>query len=159
MINHIKDVLNLWCTMKSTIKKQLMLLLAHLSVLLALIGIFLPILPTTPFLLLAAAIYLKHSKRMYRWLMNHELFGYIIYDYWIHRSVQRRHKIIAWLSLWSGIVFSMYLLANIWINGVLFLIATLVSIHIFKLKTRASSQELHTEQKICSRCLSDEHNS
>lgn len=81
----------------------------HLSVALAVLGIFLPLLPTTPFLLLAAACYARGSVRFYNWLLNNRTFGPIIVNWRVHRSVALRHKITAIvvivLSIGSSVIF------------------------------------------------------
>jgi len=120
------------------LKRYSYLIVAHVSVFLAFLGIFLPLLPTTPFLLLAASLYMKSSKRMHSWLLNHPLFGKIIYDYMIHRSVRLKHKFIAWTMLWAGLGFSMWWLSSAWLRLALFIIGVAVSVHIYLLKTRPS---------------------
>lgn len=81
----------------------------HLSVGLAVLGVFLPLLPTTPFLLLAAACYARGSARFYNWLLNSPTFGPIIRNWREHRSVAPRHKAMAIavivLSIGSSVVF------------------------------------------------------
>jgi uncharacterized membrane protein YbaN (DUF454 family) len=67
----------------------------HLSVGLAVLGVFLPLLPTTPFLLLAAGCYARGSLRLYNWLLNSPRFGPIIRNWREHRSVAPRHKLTA----------------------------------------------------------------
>jgi uncharacterized membrane protein YbaN (DUF454 family) len=85
------------------------LAVGHLSIVLAILGIFLPLLPTTPFLLLAAGCYARGSVRFYNWLLNHPTFGPIICNWREHRSVAARHKIMAIavivLSIGSSVVF------------------------------------------------------
>jgi uncharacterized membrane protein YbaN (DUF454 family) len=66
--------------------------LGAVCVLLGLAGIFLPVLPTTPFLLLAAALFARSSSRVYNWLLNHSLLGPIILEWREHRSMPRRAK-------------------------------------------------------------------
>jgi len=66
-----------------------------LFLLLGIIGIFLPILPTTPFLLLATACYARSSRRFYNWLMNHPRFGPLIVEWRTYRSIPRRIKLVA----------------------------------------------------------------
>ena len=66
-----------------------------LFMLLGIIGIFLPILPTTPFLLLATACYARSSRRFYNWLMNHPAFGPLIVEWRTYRSIPRRIKLVA----------------------------------------------------------------
>ncbi|MDH4300313.1 MAG: YbaN family protein, partial [Dehalococcoidia bacterium] len=61
--------------MRATAKRRLLIGAGTLSTGLGIIGIFVPILPTTPFLLLAAACYMRSSERFYRWLINNRVFG------------------------------------------------------------------------------------
>ncbi len=63
-----------------------------LFVVIGVIGIFLPILPTTPFMLLAAACFAKSSSRFYNWIMNNKLFGSVIREWREHRSIPRKAK-------------------------------------------------------------------
>ena len=126
----------------SPIKRLMYLWTAHLSVALGFIGLFLPLVPTTPFLLMAASLYLRGSKRWYSWLMNHPLFGRILYDYLIHRSVQLKHKVIAWVMIWIGIGSSIAWSQNGWIQLLLAMIGSAVSLHIYLLKTRVKEIRL-----------------
>ena len=66
-----------------------------LFLLLAVIGIFTPVLPTTPFLLLAAGCYARASTRFYNWLLNNRAFGPLILEWRRHRSIPYRAKMIA----------------------------------------------------------------
>ena len=69
--------------------------LGTLFLVLGVIGIFLPVLPTTPFLLLATACYARSSRRVYNWLMNHPTFGPLIVEWRTYRSIPRRIKRLA----------------------------------------------------------------
>lgn len=76
--------------------------LGTLFVLLGLLGLFLPVLPTTPFLLLAAACYARSSRRIFGWLLNHRYFGPLIREWREHRSMPYRAKRTAlWLIVLS----------------------------------------------------------
>ena len=100
------------------------------------IGIFLPILPTTPFLLLAAACYARSSKRFYNRLMNNKWFGNYIINYHEGRGVPLKFKIFTISLLWITILFSIYyFIDNFWIELILFMIAIGVTIHIVTIKT------------------------
>jgi uncharacterized protein len=62
---------------------------------LAFLGVFLPLVPVTPFLLLAAFCFSKGSERMHKWLMGHRTFGPIITDWQRHRVIRPRNKRLA----------------------------------------------------------------
>jgi uncharacterized membrane protein YbaN (DUF454 family) len=70
-----------------------------ISLALGLIGVVLPGLPTTPFVLLAAACYAKASPRLHGWLINHRWMGPMIRDWETHRSLTRRTKTVAQVSM------------------------------------------------------------
>ncbi|HSW51886.1 MAG TPA: YbaN family protein [Sulfuricaulis sp.] len=62
-------------------------------------GIFLPVLPTTPFMLLAAACFARSSDRFYHWLLNHRVFGHTVREWQQHRSIPRRTKWFAIVTM------------------------------------------------------------
>ncbi|EQA46122.1 PF04304 family protein [Leptospira broomii serovar Hurstbridge str. 5399] len=80
---------------KSKLIRTLLIIFGTVCVALGILGIFVPGLPTTPFLLLAAACYAKASERFYNWLMNNRYFGSFIRDWRIHKAIPLRAKIIA----------------------------------------------------------------
>ncbi len=77
----------------------LLVILGTAFVIVGIVGIFLPILPTTPFMLLAAACYAKSSKRFYNWIMNNRVFGPIIREWRLYRAIPKRAKIFAMLLI------------------------------------------------------------
>lgn len=83
--------------------------LGTLFLLIGIIGVFLPILPTTPFLLLATACYARSSRRFYNWLMNHPAFGPLIVEWRTYRSIPWKIKLVAvgtmLLTFGSSIIF------------------------------------------------------
>jgi len=118
------------------LKKGLLIVIGSLFVGLGVIGIVVPLLPTTPFLLLAAACYIRSSKRLYHWLMNNKLFGRYIKDYREGRGVPIGVKVLTIVLLWVTIGYSVVYVVKIFlVRVILILIAIIVTIHIFSIKT------------------------
>lgn len=108
-----------------------------LSVLLGIIGIFIPILPTTPFLLLAAACYARSSVKFYNGLMNNRIFGSYIRNYRAGRGVPFRVKIVSISFLWSAISFSiLFVVSDVIIRIILVVIGIAVTLHIASIRNR-----------------------
>ncbi len=119
--------------------KKLFVVLGFIALILGIIGIVIPLLPTTPFLLLAAACFLKGSDRLYRWLMNHKLFGEYIRNFREHKAIPLRTKIFAISLLWITILFSIfYVVELIYLRIFLGTIAIAVTAHILHFKTLRS---------------------
>jgi hypothetical protein len=78
----------------SHLRKWLFIALGTLALGLGIVGVFVPLLPTTPLLLAAAACYLRSSEKMYRWLLGHCWFGPFIRNYRQHRAITRKHKMV-----------------------------------------------------------------
>ncbi len=103
---------------------------------LGIIGIFLPLLPTTPFILLAASCYARSSKRLYDWLLNNKWFGNYVKNYREGKGIPRKVKILSVSFLWIVIGYSVLFVVNtLSIRIILFLIAVGVTIHILFIKT------------------------
>jgi len=118
--------------------KILLATLGLISLALGILGIFLPLLPTMPFLLLSAALFAKSSKKLHHWLMNHRIFGKLIKSYSEDKSIPLRVKITTLLMLWLSILFSIFFILNEiwWLQLLLISIAIGVTIHILSLKTK-----------------------
>jgi hypothetical protein len=93
---------------RSRLVRGLLWAAGSLALLLGVIGVVLPGLPTTPFILLAAACYAKASPRLHRWLLNHRLTGPMLRDWEQHRSLTRRNKTIAVVSMLVMVSFSIW---------------------------------------------------
>jgi uncharacterized membrane protein YbaN (DUF454 family) len=114
--------------------KWFLITLGTISVGLGFLGIFVPLLPTTAFLLLAAWAYARSSNRFYNWLLNNRIFGRYITSYLEGKGVPLQTKIWSILLLWITILSSVILfIDNIYINILLILIAIGVTIHIVTL--------------------------
>ena len=81
--------------------------LGWVFVVLATLGIFLPLLPTTPFLLLASSCFLRSSPRWQAWLMRSRWFGPMLRDWNEHRAVRRPVKVVAVVTMSLVFVFAM----------------------------------------------------
>jgi hypothetical protein len=128
--------------------RLLLALAGSVALALGIIGIFVPVLPTTPFLLLAAACYLRSSRRLYAWLLGHRLFGRTIRNYLQHKSVDRKTKIYALVLLWLSLTVSAILVPSAIVRILLPLIGIGVSIHLFSLKTmpKGSGRDMETDE-------------
>jgi uncharacterized membrane protein YbaN (DUF454 family) len=123
--------------MRTTAKRRLLIGAGTLSTGLGIIGIFIPILPTTPFLLLAAACYMRSSERFYQWLINNRVFGAYVRNYIEGRGMPVRIKIFTILLLWLTIGLSIIFgVQNIVIRIVLICIAVGVTAHISLIKKK-----------------------
>ena len=102
---------------------------------LGILGIFLPLLPTTVFLLLAAACYARSSERFHQKLLSHRFLGAYIRNYRDGRGMAPREKAITIGLLWIGIGATMiWSVTAWWMRGVLLLIAVSVTVHVARLK-------------------------
>tara|TARA_B100001175_G_C19316888_1_gene545803 strand:- start:26 stop:403 length:378 start_codon:yes stop_codon:yes gene_type:complete len=98
------------------IKKYLFIGLGSLFVCLGFIGIIIPGIPTTPFLLLSAWFFSKSSSFLENWLINHKLFGPLIRDWNKHKSISRKSKIVAVIIIIPTFAFSIYSSLNMIID-------------------------------------------
>ncbi len=118
-----------------TLKKIFLITVGSLALALGFLGAFLPVLPTTPFLLLAAYCYLRSSDKLYCWLINHPLLGAYIYNYLTYRAITRSTRYGALFFLWATLIISMLVTANLHLIIFLTAVGIGVTIHLFALKT------------------------
>jgi uncharacterized membrane protein YbaN (DUF454 family) len=125
------------------IVRTLWFIAGTICVVLGAIGMVLPLLPTTPFLLAAAACYYKSSEKMHKWLLTNKWFGEYIRNYTEGKGLTKKTKITALTVLWATILFSTVFMLNrllpanllLPLQLVMIAIAVAVSIHILKLPT------------------------
>ncbi len=116
--------------------KFLLTILGCLSLGLGILGIFLPVLPTTPFLLLAAALFLRSHKGLYDWLLNHPRLGPYIRNFMVHKSIPLKVKVISVSMVWVTLLYCAVFVAEHWAFRLFFiLLATAITIHILSYKT------------------------
>ena len=118
------------------LSKWLLMSLGVLATAVGLIGVVVPLLPTTPFLLLAAACFVRSSDTMYGRLTSNRLFGGFIRDYREQRGVSARAKIMALVLLWSVIGYTaLTAVTAAWLRVLLVAIAVAVTLHLLRLRT------------------------
>jgi uncharacterized membrane protein YbaN (DUF454 family) len=115
--------------------RSLFFMAGTITLVLGAIGIVLPVLPTTPFLLLALACYFRSSERMTHWMLNNKYFGKYIRNYREGKGISLKTKLFAIATLWITISISAIIIFNIWIALGLFVVATAVTIHLVRLPT------------------------
>ena len=114
----------------------LYIVLGTISLALGILGIFLPLLPTTPFLLLTASLYFKSSPKLYEWLLNQKYLGPYIRNFRENRAIPLRAKILSIVLLWGTMSYCIFFVVPyLWVKIILFLIAAGVTYHILSFKT------------------------
>jgi uncharacterized protein len=108
-----------------------------ISLVLGIIGIFLPLLPTTPFVLLAAACFARGSEKFHNWLITHERFGPLVRDWQAHHSIPFRAKCLALSMMWTSMSITAWLLRARPVSSLtLIAIGIAVTIWMVRLPTR-----------------------
>lgn len=118
-----------------TVRKLLFNVLGTIFVGLGIAGIILPLVPATPFLLLASACYLRGSDRLHDWLMNHRLMGPYLRNFKEHRAMPMGAKIGTIAVLWTSVAFSAYAIERIHVQIILVLIAIGTTTYILRMRT------------------------
>lgn len=128
-------------TLGGRLRRSLLLTAGILSVALGLLGVVLPVLPTTPFLLLAAACFLRSSERMHRWLLSNRVFGEYLRRYRNGEGLPLSSKVTTIVFLWGTLGASALFAVPPrlwWVRLVLMAVGLGVTIHILRIKTRRS---------------------
>jgi len=121
---------------KGKLIRWALIIAGNFFVALGILGILFPLLPTTPFLLLAAACFLRSSERFYNWLMNNKWLGNYIKNYREKKSIPLKIKVLTLSILWLTIGYSVFLVVNIFLlRVILILIAIGVTIHVLSIRT------------------------
>ena len=122
---------------KRNLKKYLLIAAGMVSTVVGVIGIFVPLLPTTPLLLLAAACFMRSSDRLYTALIRHKVLGMYIKNYMEKRGIPIKIKLFSIALLWAGILSSaMFATDKLWLRILLVSIAIVVSIHIMLIRKK-----------------------
>jgi uncharacterized membrane protein YbaN (DUF454 family) len=118
------------------LKRGLLIVAGTISLIIGTIGIVIPVLPTTPFLLIATACYLRGSERLHNWMLNNRVIGDFIKNYNEGKGISTKHKIFTITFLWFTIMIStLFFVSLLYLRIVLIIIAIIVTTHIFTLPT------------------------
>ena len=115
--------------------RMLLNILGTIFVILCILGIILPVMPGTIFLILATACYIRSSDRMYNWLINNKLFGRFARMYFEERAMPMSAKIIASVMMWTSVISSLFILESLIVKLIFVMIAIGVTLYFVSLKT------------------------
>ena len=120
-----------------------LIIIGTVFVILGIVGIILPLLPTTPFLLAAAACYAKSSNRLYNWLLSNRWFGSYIRNWREGKGLPLQTKVVAISLLFLSIGYSvLFVVPLLVIKILLVIIALLVGKHIYSFPTLKTNKEV-----------------
>ena len=123
------------------VKKTLLIVAGVVSLALGGIGVFLPLLPTTPFVLLAAGCFAGSSPAMHRWLCRSRFFGEYIENYRTNAGVSKSVKVRAIVFLWAGLALSAAAVHKPIVRIILAVVGICVSTHLLMMKTKEEAEE------------------
>lgn len=106
-----------------------------LALILGILGIFLPLLPTTPFLLLASACYLRGSERLHRWLLGNRVLGQYLSNIQTGQGIPMRAKVFTLIFMWASLAFSAWYVPLPWVRPLLLIPGIGVSYYLLRMKT------------------------
>jgi uncharacterized protein len=125
------------------VRKAALIFLGTVCVGLGVLGIFLPLMPTTVFLLMAAYCYSRSSEKFHNWLLNNRYLGRYIKSYQAGTGISVRQKVSTIALLWASIGFSIWMIdGRLWVSLMLASIALGVTVHLLWIKTAREGDEM-----------------
>lgn len=116
--------------------KWILTILGLLALGLGILGIFLPVLPTTPLLLLAAALFLRSNRGLYDWLLNHPRLGPDIRNFMEYKAIPLKIKVLSVTLVWITLLNCAVFVADHWALRLFFIVlAAAITVHILSYKT------------------------
>ncbi len=106
------------------------------ALLVGILGVFLPVLPTTPFILLAAACFARSSERLHDFLLSNRITGPIIYEWCKYRSVSQQVKRWVYLMMVLSFGSSILIVSSYWLKSMLMLLAIVLIFFIWRIPVR-----------------------
>ncbi|NCB00631.1 MAG: DUF454 domain-containing protein [Spirochaetia bacterium] len=125
---------------KKTIKYLILSSIAFTSLFLGLIGIFLPVLPTTPFVILAAGLFSVSDPSRAKKLEQSKIFGSYLRHWRTRQGIPLKTKMRAIIFLWIGLLISMWLVKQTLVSIILATIGLIVTVHLILIKTDKEAQ-------------------
>jgi len=122
-------------------KKNIFKLLGIIFMVIGSIGLFLPILPTTPFVLVSAYFFYNSSPKLFMYLISNKYFGLSLYIYIKYRSIELRAKLISLIFLWTSGSISMYFITISSVKIMMIIIFIIVTIHILSFPTLSNKDK------------------
>ncbi len=119
----------------NSITKPVLIAIGSFSLVLGVLGIFLPLLPATPFFLLSSACYVRSSSRLHGWLMANKYWGEYLRNIQDKRGIPLKGKIITIALLWVSLTFSIYRLNNLALDLLLLTVGVGVTTFLLCMKT------------------------
>jgi uncharacterized membrane protein YbaN (DUF454 family) len=117
-------------------------LIGCLAVALGVLGIFLPLLPTTPFLLLASACFARGSTRLHNWLQTNRVFGKYLRDYENGKGIPLRGKIWILIFMWTSMSYSIWRTDHLYLRILIMLIGSCVTVYLLRFVPTMHVQKL-----------------
>lgn len=116
--------------------KRILIMLGTAALALGILGIFVPLLPTTPFLLLAAWLYARSSPKLYRRLLDHKRLGPYITNFRVYRAIPLRVKFVSVSLVWATLLYCIFgVVEALWLQIGLGALALALTLHILSYKT------------------------
>lgn len=123
---------------KSDLLRWILICIGWISIAGGIVGLLLPLVPTVPFLLLAALCFSRSSQRFHSWLVDHKHLGPLVRDYLTHGRIALRAKVMAIATIWISVPASTFLLIEIvWVRVLLMATATAVTLYLLVIPTVA----------------------
>jgi len=121
--------------MRKRLKKTLYILLGFLFIILGILGVFLPLLPTTPFIILAAFFFSQSSERCHQWLLNNKVFGPILYNWENSRCIPSFAKKLSFFMIFIFGSYSIYVIPLMAVKLLTFLLISYACYFIYNIQT------------------------
>ena len=127
---------------KQSLRNYILTLIGFISLALGIIGIILPVLPTTPFILLSAWCFYHGSERFHDWIINHDYFGPIIEEYGDGEGMSKESKAKAIGMTWTAVLLTaVFILDSVFMRAIIIVVAVIGTIFLLRIKTRKKGND------------------